>query len=89
MEQTERHLAAQTEEVRYRLLVKAVTDYAIFMLDPEGIVARWNPGAERFKGYTASDGASLEAFRSFRPTPFLWITGTPNRHDRLYRYFPK
>jgi PAS domain S-box-containing protein len=38
---------------RYRLLVDAITDYAIFMLDPAGIVSSWNPGAERFKGYRA------------------------------------
>ena len=35
----------------FRLLVEGVTDYAIFMLDPEGLVASWNPGAERLKGY--------------------------------------
>jgi PAS domain S-box-containing protein len=39
------------EDGRYRLLVEAVTDYAIYMLDPNGIVASWNPGAQRFKGY--------------------------------------
>jgi PAS domain S-box-containing protein len=38
-------------ERRFRLLVEAVTDYAIFMLDPEGRVVNWNPGAERIKGY--------------------------------------
>jgi PAS domain S-box-containing protein len=32
-------------------LVAAVTDYAIYMLDPQGIVSSWNPGARRFKGY--------------------------------------
>ena len=40
-----------TDDGRYRLLVEAVTDYAIYMLDPNGIVASWNPGAQRFKGY--------------------------------------
>jgi PAS domain S-box-containing protein len=35
----------------FRLLVSAVTDYAIYMLDPSGNVASWNAGAERFKGY--------------------------------------
>jgi PAS domain S-box-containing protein len=39
----------------YRLLVEAVTDYAIFMLSPEGIVSSWNPGARRFKGYEARE----------------------------------
>jgi PAS domain S-box-containing protein len=42
-------------ERRFRLLVEAVTDYAIFMLDPGGNVMKWNPGAERIKGYTADE----------------------------------
>jgi PAS domain S-box-containing protein len=41
-----------SEEQRFRLLVRAVTDYAIYMLEPDGRIATWNPGAERFKGYT-------------------------------------
>jgi PAS domain S-box-containing protein len=40
---------------RYRLLVESVTDYAIYMLDPTGIVTSWNAGAQRFKGYTADE----------------------------------
>ncbi len=47
--------APLTEDSRYRLLVEAVTDYAIYMLDPRGIVTSWNPGAERFKGYVSSE----------------------------------
>lgn len=42
-------------EQRFQLLVNAVTDYAIYMLDPEGYVASWNPGAKRFKGYEADE----------------------------------
>jgi PAS domain S-box-containing protein len=37
------------------MLVEAVTDYAIYMLDPSGIVTSWNPGARRFKGYEESE----------------------------------
>ncbi len=44
-----------SDEGRYRLLIEAVTDYAIYMLDPSGIVTSWNPGAERFKGYTRDE----------------------------------
>jgi len=47
--------AAQTSDGRYRLLVEAITDYAIFMLDREGRVTSWNPGAKRFKGYEADE----------------------------------
>ena len=40
---------------RYRMLVEAITDYAIYLLDPNGNVASWNPAAQKFKGYTASE----------------------------------
>jgi PAS domain S-box-containing protein len=43
------------EDDRYRLLIESIKDYAIFMLDKSGHVTSWNPGAERFKGYTAEE----------------------------------
>src|SRR6201992_481938 len=55
METSDRFEAAQSSEGRYRLLVEAITDYAIFMLDREGHVTSWNPGARRFKGYEADE----------------------------------
>ena len=55
MDRADRYLASLTDEGRYRLLIEAVTDYAIFLLDPSGIVTSWNPGAQRFKGYAASE----------------------------------
>jgi PAS domain S-box-containing protein len=39
----------------HRVLVESVQDYAIFALDAEGYILSWNPGAERFKGYTADE----------------------------------
>lgn len=39
----------------FQLLVDAVTDYAIYMLDPRGRIVTWNKGAERFKGYSSSE----------------------------------
>jgi PAS domain S-box-containing protein len=51
MVQSERNLASLSTEGRYRLLVEAITDYAIYMLDRDGLVTSWNPGARRFKGY--------------------------------------
>ena len=45
---------AESEE-RFKLLVESVYDYAIFLLDPEGYIQSWNPGAQRFKGYTAQE----------------------------------
>jgi len=44
-----------SEQQRFQLLVNSITDYAIYMLDRTGRVATWNPGAERFKGYTADE----------------------------------
>jgi PAS domain S-box-containing protein len=66
-----------SEDGRYRLLVEAVTDYAIYMLDPTGIVASWNPGAQRFKGYTA-DEIIGQHFSKFYTQPDL-DKGVPAR----------
>ena len=51
-------------ESRYRRLIEAVVDYAIFQLDADGLVATWNPGAQRIKGYTQSEifGRHLSTF---------------------------
>ena len=38
-----------------RLLLQSIKDYAIFMLNPQGIIASWNEGAKRIKGYTADE----------------------------------
>jgi PAS domain S-box-containing protein len=51
---TERRRAVRQAE-QLNLLIEGTTDYAIFMLDPQGYVVSWNPGAERIKGYSASD----------------------------------
>jgi len=40
---------------RARMLVEAIHDYAIFMLDPTGMITSWNAGAQRFKGYQAEE----------------------------------
>ena len=55
METPDRYLESLSADGRYRLLVEAVTDYAIYILSPTGIVTSWNPGAQRFKGYTADE----------------------------------
>src|SRR5262249_58322222 len=47
--------ALRQSERQFRLLVQGVTDYAIFMLDPEGRVANWNPGAPRMTGYSEDE----------------------------------
>ena len=55
MERTDRFEASKSSEGRFRMLVEAITDYAIYMLDPDGTVTSWNPGAKRFKGYDESE----------------------------------
>ncbi len=60
-------LLSLTEEQRFSLLVTAVTDYAIYLLDPDGRVASWNPGAERFKGYTRDEIVGQHYSRFFTP----------------------
>ncbi len=48
-------LALRDSELRYGVLIDGVTDYAIYMIDPNGIVTNWNRGAERIKGYSAEE----------------------------------
>ena len=47
--------ALRRSEEQFRLLVEAVTDYAIYMIDPEGVITNWNAGAQRTKGYQPSE----------------------------------
>ena len=63
--------ALRESEERFRLLVEGVSDYAILMLDPLGLVVSWNEGARYLKGYTDGREArareivtELEQFRS-------------------------
>jgi len=51
----EKSLHAISGDRRFQLLVDAVADYAIYLLDAEGHVSSWNTGAQRFKGYTADE----------------------------------
>jgi PAS domain S-box-containing protein len=65
VEATEQALSQLRDSERhFRLLVQSVTDYAIYMLDPTGIVASWNAGAERIKGYKPDEiiGKSFSQF---------------------------
>jgi PAS domain S-box-containing protein len=64
-------------ERRFRLLVEGVVDYAIFMLDPDGIITNWNAGAERIKGYLADEiiGQHFSIFY----TPEDRVAGLPTR----------
>ena len=63
-ELAERDAALRESERLFERLVQGVTDFAIFMLDPQGRVISWNSGAERIKGYRAEEiiGRSYTCF---------------------------
>ncbi len=54
-------------EERLRLLIGSIKDYAIFMLDPKGLVVTWNPGAERIKGYLEPEIVGHHISRFYTP----------------------
>jgi PAS domain S-box-containing protein len=64
-------------EQRFRFLVDSVRDYAIFMLDPRGNVATWNPGAARIKGYRTDEIVGSH-FSRFYPSEAI-AAGAPDR----------
>jgi PAS domain S-box-containing protein len=76
-------------ERSFRLLVDGVVDYAIYMIDPSGIVSNWNKGAERIKGYSADEivGRHFGAFYTEAdqaaglPQRALGIAGREGRYD--------
>jgi PAS domain S-box-containing protein len=70
-------------EERFRLLVESVVDCAIYMLDPEGIVTTWNVGAERIKGYKASEIIGHSFARFFPPEDVS--AGKPKRELEIAR----
>ncbi|WP_425327832.1 PAS domain S-box protein [Pseudomonas nitroreducens] len=68
MPETTASTAQLVEDARYRLLVEAVTDYAIYMLDPDGRVSSWSSGAQRLKGYAADEILGQHFSRFYTPT---------------------
>src|SRR5580692_9558068 len=81
--------ALRHSEEKYRMLLDEIQDYAIFMLDPQGVVASWNAGAERIKGYKADEivGHNFSVFfrsediKRGMPEELLRITATNGRHE--------
>ena len=76
-EQREAQQALLQAEARFRILVQGVTDYAIFMLDPEGRITNWNAGAQRIKGYSPAEIVGEHFSRFYTPEDLA--TGTPAR----------
>jgi PAS domain S-box-containing protein len=54
-------------EERYRVLVDAITDYAVYMLDKDGVIASWNAGASRLKGYSEAEIVGQHFSKFFVP----------------------
>ncbi len=69
--------ALNDAERRFGILVQGVTDYAIYMLDPEGRVTNWNAGAERIKGYSPDEIVGEHFSRFYTPEDFE--AGLPKR----------
>jgi PAS domain S-box-containing protein len=71
------HREVKDFEQRFRLLVEGVRDYALYLLDAQGRVASWNPGAERIKGWKAEEIVGRPA--SVFYTPEAVAAGEPER----------
>lgn len=69
--------ALRKREQEFRLLVEGVTDYAIYMLDPSGVITTWNAGAQRIKGYTQTEVLGTHFSRFY--TPEDQAAGLPER----------
>ena len=70
--------ALRQSEQRFRMLVESLTDYAVFLLDPQGRVISWNPGAERISGYPEKEVLGEHVSLFYRPEEVV-----RNRPDRL------
>jgi PAS domain S-box-containing protein len=63
----ETEVALRLSEERFRLLVEGVEDYAIYSMDPQGVITSWNAGAHRIKGYTAQEIIGQNFSRFYTP----------------------
>ena len=66
-ERKQQEEALRHSEERFRLLVEGVVDYAIYMLDAQGIITSWNAGAQRLKGYSREEIIGKHFSRFYSP----------------------
>lgn len=78
MQRSDPFQASATTDGRYRLLVESISDYAIYMLEPDGKIANWNAGAQRFKGYSAREIIGQNFSRFYTEADRL--AGVPQRN---------
>jgi PAS domain S-box-containing protein len=64
-------------ESQFRILVGAVTDYALYMLTPTGVISNWNAGGQRIKGYLPEEIIGQNFSRFY--TPADQAAGKPKR----------
>jgi PAS domain S-box-containing protein len=62
------HAPSRVADERSRILIESVRDHAIFMLDPQGVIVSWSPGAERIHGYTEAEVVGKPLFVLYPPT---------------------
>lgn len=72
-----RFFGSLTQEGQYRLLIEAITDYAFYLLDADGLVSSWNLGAQRFEGYEEAEIIGQHFSRFY--TEEDRVTGLPAR----------
>jgi PAS domain S-box-containing protein len=76
--------ALRASEERFRLLVDSVRDYAIFMLDPDGVIESWNSGAQAIKGYSPRRDHRPPLQRLFT-RPKTWPRASPQAELKTAR----
>lgn len=82
-ERQKAQFAVTESDNNFRLLVSGVTDYALYMLDPEGIVSNWNLGAQKIKGYVPDEIIGQHFSRFYTPTDR--DAGKPQRALKIAR----
>ncbi len=70
--------ALNDESRQFALLVNSVTDYAIYMLDAQGVIRTWNPGGQRIKGYLPAEVIGTNFARFYLPEDIA--AGVPERN---------
>ncbi len=78
----------QPDAELFRMLVDGATEYAIFMLSPDGVISSWNPGAQRIKGWTADEiiGSNFRRFYTPEALAIDWPAQELRRAAEIGRY---
>jgi PAS domain S-box-containing protein len=80
---SEEHLSPQELEERFELLADTAHEYAIFLIDPDGHIVCWNPGASRLFGYQSDEVAGQHFSLFFSPADVE--SGQPEQELKIAR----